>query len=95
MKFIIIAIVLQILFALIMDLLYVKVDVLKWQSYDDVIYWLLMIMITVPVYFKGYLTLYKQKWLAVILAIISFMVFGLLSAILMLFFHTKILNAPL
>lgn len=95
MKFIVIAIILQILFALIMDLLYVKVDVLKWQNYDDMIYWILMMVIALPVYFKGYFILYKKKWLTVILAIVSFMIFGLLSAILMLFFHTKILNAPL
>lgn len=86
MKFIVIAIILQILFALIMDLLYVKVDALKWQNYDDIIYWALMIMITVPVYFKGYLSVYKKKWLVVILAIVSFIIFGLLSAILGLFF---------
>lgn len=95
MKFIVIAIIIQILFALIMDLLYVKVDVLKWQSYDDVIYWLLMIMMVFPLYVKGYLTLYKKKWLAIILSIISFIIFGIMSAILGLFFHTEMLNAPL
>ncbi len=95
MKFIVIALILQILFALIMDFLYVRVDVLKWQNYDDMIYWILMMVIALPVYFKGYFILYKKKWLAVILAIVSFIIFGLLSAILGLFFHAEVLNAPL
>ncbi|STZ55525.1 Uncharacterised protein [Moraxella lacunata] len=95
MKFIVIALILQILFALIMDFLYVRVDVFKWQNYDDMIYWILMMVIALPVYFKGYFILYKKKWLAVILAIVSFIIFGLLSAILGLFFHTEVLNAPL
>ncbi|WP_066803252.1 hypothetical protein [Moraxella oblonga] len=95
MKFIIVAIILQILFALIIDLLYVKFDGLKWVNDDDWIYWILMMVIALPVYFKGYFILYKKKWLAVILAIVSFIIFGLLSAILGVLFHTQILNAPL
>lgn len=95
MKFIVIAIILQILFALIMDLLYVKFDVLKWVSYDDVIFWLLMIILTIPLYFKGFLNIYKNKGLAVVLSVISFIVFAIISAILGLFFHSEILNAPL
>lgn len=94
MTFVIIAIVLQILFVLIMDFLYIKFDVLKWQNYDDMIYWVLMMVIALPIYFKGYFILYKKKWLAVILTIVSFIIFGLLSAILGLFFHGEVLNAP-
>lgn len=95
MKFIVIAIILQILFALIMDLLYVKFDVLKWVGYDDVIFWLLMTMLTVPFYFKGFFNIYKNKGLAVVLSVISFGLFAMIAAILGLFFHIEILNAPL
>lgn len=94
-KFIIIAMILQIVFVLIMDLLYVKFDVLKWQKYDDVIYWALMMILILPLYFKGYLIIYQKKWFAFILSIISFVLFGVISVILGLFFHTEVLNAPL
>ncbi|MDO4427617.1 MAG: hypothetical protein Q4B88_05750 [Moraxella sp.] len=87
MKFIVVA--------LIMDFLYVKFDVLKWKSDDDVIYWILNGIIALPLYIKGYLILYKKKRISVILSLISFIVFGIFSAILMLLFHTEILNAPL
>lgn len=95
MKFIIIALVFQISFVLIMDFLYVKFDVLKWIDYDDVIYWFLNGVIALPLYLKGYLSLHKKKRQAVIFSMVSFILFGIISAILMLFFHTKVLNAPL
>lgn len=95
MKWIAIAIVLQIAFAIIMDILYVKFDVLKWVKYDDVIYWVLMMLATIPLYFKGYVTASQKKWLAIVLSVVSFVVFGMLSAILGLLFHAEILNAPL
>lgn len=95
MKFIALAMLVQIVFVIVMTWLYVKFDGLKWQNYDDVIYWAFNFLMFMPLYVKGYLTLYKKKWLAVILAIISFIIFGLLSAILGLFFHTEVLKAPL
>lgn len=95
MKWIAAAIVLQIAFAIIMDILYVKFDVLKWVKYDDVIYWVLMMLATIPLYFKGYVTVSQKKWLVIVLSVVSFVVFGMSSAILGLLFHAEMLNAPL
>lgn len=94
MKWIAIAIVLQIAFAIIMDILYVKFDVLKWVKYDDVIYWVLMTASALPLYFRGYFAIYQNKWLSLILSIVSVAIFGIISAILGLFFHIEVLNAP-
>lgn len=95
MKYIIVAITFQILFMLIIDLLYVKFDLFKFGNIDDILYWIVNVMVALPLYVKGYLALYQTKWLVIILSMISFIVFGILSAILMLFFHTEVLNAPL
>lgn len=95
MKFIALAMLVQIVFVIVMTWLYVKFDGLKWQNYDDVIYWALMIIVSMPLYVKGYLALYKNKGLVVILAVVSFVLFTILSAILGLFFHTEVLKAPL
>lgn len=95
MKLIVIAIVIQILSTLFLDFLDVKFEMLKWVHYDDIFYWTFNVLVLFPLYFKGYLSVYKKKWLAVILAVVSFIVFGVFSVILMLFFHTEVLNAPL
>lgn len=94
MKFIALAVLVQIAFVIVMTWLYVKFDVLKWVGYDDVIYWALMIVLTMPLYFKGFLNIYKNKGLAVVLSVISFGLFAMIAAILGLFFHIEILNAP-
>lgn len=95
MQFIIIALLIQIIFGIIMDTLYVKFGLFKFSKYADIIYWMMLMLITIPLYFKGYLMIYQKKWLAVMLSMISFLVYGVVAIIVMLIFHTEVLNAPL
>lgn len=94
MKFIIIAVVFQMLFAILLDLIYVKFDLFKFGNSDDILYWLLNVVITLPLYVKGYFTLYKNKVWVIILTMLSFIVMTMISLMAMIFFHGEVLNAP-
>lgn len=94
MTFIIIAVVFQMLFAILLDLIYVKFDLFKFGNGDDILYWFLNVVIALPLYVKGYFTLSKNKVWVIILTMVSFIVMTMISLIAMIFFHGEVLNAP-
>lgn len=93
MKLFIIAVILHLAYYMVLDILHVNFSGVK--NLPDWVFWLVQLIVLLPFYVKAWLGLQPKKWLAGLLAIISFIIVSLFSVVMMLLFHVYVLKAPL
>lgn len=92
MKILIITAIIQLLFYIVVDYIYVRFGVKL--KLPDWLFWLGQIVIFIPFYYMGFRSIFDKKLLCVFVAILAFVIIGFLGILAMLYVHTHILKAP-